>query len=133
MSECAPDGVFTPTAEWLYSVLLPKVVQWSEESRRGDRLPQHQSLVPLDRYCSLYRQLKDKYGPPLIKVYTLYTHVHVCIIHVQEMHNTHVHVHDIVYMDYCTVYRVVFLKVEIFVNTKFGPFENFLLYCIIHV
>ena len=49
------------------------------------------------------------------------------------MHNTHVHVHDIVYMDYCTVYRVVFLKVEIFVNTKFGPFENFLLYCIIHV
>ena len=77
-----PDGVTTPTLEWLYSVLLWKVVQWSEESerRRGGRETssssrQHESLVPLASYSSLYRHLRDKYGPPLIQV-----NLHIIII-----------------------------------------------------
>ena len=64
-----PDGVTTPTSEWLHSVLLPKVVQWAEESGRSQGIPRQQPpLVPLDKYCSLYRELKEKYGPALIKV-----------------------------------------------------------------
>ena len=61
------DGVTSPTSEWLGSVLLPKVVQWAEESAAG-KVARRQSLVPLGRYCALYRELKDKYGPALIRV-----------------------------------------------------------------
>ena len=64
-----PNGVTTPTSEWLYSVLLPKVVQWAEECGGGE-VARQQPLVPLGKYCSLYRELKEKYGPPLIKVGT---------------------------------------------------------------
>ena len=65
-----PNGVTTPTSEWLNSILLPKVVQWAEESGRGlvSTATRRQSLVPLDKYSSLYRDMRDKYGPPLIQV-----------------------------------------------------------------
>ena len=66
-----PNGVTTPTKEWLYSVLLPKVVQWADESG-AEVVARQQPLVDLGKYCSLYRQLKDKYGPPLVQVSTLY-------------------------------------------------------------
>ena len=62
-----PNGVTTPTSEWLYSVLLPKVVQWSEESQSGE-VSRREPLVPLAKYCSLYGHLKEKYGPALIQV-----------------------------------------------------------------
>lgn len=67
VSPTGPNGVTTPTSEWLYSVLLPKVVQWAEESQ-SEEVSRREPLVPLAKYCSLYRHLKDKYGPPLIQV-----------------------------------------------------------------
>lgn len=68
----SPDGVITPTLDWLSSVLLPKVLQWAEESRRGfgSRGRRHETLVPLDRYSSLYGEMREKYGPSLIEVCT---------------------------------------------------------------
>lgn len=67
VSSTGPNGVTTPTSEWLYSVLLPKVVQWSEESQSGE-VSRREPLVPLAKYCSLYGHLKEKYGPALIQV-----------------------------------------------------------------
>lgn len=63
------DGIMTPTAEWLKMVLLPKIVQWSQENpvHASTRL-RSVSLVPLDRYSKLYYKLKEKYGPPLVRV-----------------------------------------------------------------
>jgi tRNASer (uridine44-2'-O)-methyltransferase len=61
-----PNGVTTPTSEWLHSVLLPKVLQWAEEGESGQS-PRQQPLVPLGQYCSLYRHLKEKYGPTLVQ------------------------------------------------------------------
>ena len=50
-------------------VLLPKIVQWSQENpvHASTRL-RSVSLVPLDRYSKLYYKLKEKYGPPLVRV-----------------------------------------------------------------
>jgi len=63
------DGVVTPTVDWLKAVLLPKVVQWAEENASHViTTPRNNPLVPLDRYCKLYYQLKEKYGPLLVKV-----------------------------------------------------------------
>jgi hypothetical protein len=48
---------------------LPKVVQWAQESSVGERKEGlRQSLVPLDRYCYLYQEMKERYGHSLIKV-----------------------------------------------------------------
>lgn len=72
--DSAPNGVTTPTSEWLNSVLLRKVVQWSEEGGRKGRggaavsASRHESLVSLSSYSSLYSHLRDKYGPSLIQV-----------------------------------------------------------------
>ena len=62
-------GIATPKPEWLGSVLLPKVVQWAEESAAASHMAtRQQSLVALGRYSCLYRELKDKYAPSLVKV-----------------------------------------------------------------
>ena len=62
-------GTTHPTLEWLTSVLLPKLVKWMCDSRGSSeaagRRPSH---VDISRYCQLYRELKLKYGPPLVEV-----------------------------------------------------------------
>ena len=59
----------TPTADWLKMVLLPKIVQWSQENAvHAPAHPRNVPLVPLDRYSKLYYELKEKYGPPLVRV-----------------------------------------------------------------
>ena len=89
----AANGITVPTCDWLRMVLLPKIVQWSEESSQqkqlqvgtataGDqcrgRRGRGESLIPLGRYSQLYAELKEKYGPTLVQV-----HVHVCMyVHV---------------------------------------------------
>ena len=63
------DGIMTPTADWLKMVLLPKILQWSQENPvHAPTHPKKVSLVPLDRYSKLYYKLKEKYGPPLVRV-----------------------------------------------------------------
>ena len=82
-----PNGITVPTQEWLGTVLLPKIAQWSEEESsrrqrqttmaaagaggqcRGER-SRGESLIPLGRYSQLYAELKEKYGPTLVQVYT---------------------------------------------------------------
>ena len=63
------DGVTVPMVEWLGAVLLPKILQWAQEtSLGGAQLNMKQSLIPLDKYSSLYLEMKEKYGNSLIKV-----------------------------------------------------------------
>ena len=64
----AINGVTTPTLEWLKTVLLRKVSQWSEETASHAPSQRGKSLVPLSRYSQLYRELKHKHGEPLVKV-----------------------------------------------------------------
>ena len=69
MSEC--KGILQLSKEWLKYVLLPKLCKWSlEEDNEDVQFVQDttQSLVSLEEYCVLYKQLKDKYGPQLVKV-----------------------------------------------------------------
>ena len=84
-----PNGITVPTREWLSTVLLPKIVQWSEEESarrqrqatmataggqcRGER-SKGESLIPLGRYSQLYVELKEKYGPTLVQVYIRVLH-----------------------------------------------------------
>ena len=73
-----PDGVTTPTVEWLGSTLLPKVVQWSEESGRGEvSTVRQEPLVSLAKYCTLYRELRERYAPTLIQV--SFVHAIICV------------------------------------------------------
>lgn len=75
----APVGVGTtiPRREWLSGVLFPKLCKWMEEAEgeleRGPHLDQGrrremEELVPIGHYCRLYKELKEKYGPHLVKV-----------------------------------------------------------------
>ena len=80
MSSSPSNGITVPTREWLRGVLLPKIVQWSEEEssqkqsvppgkhRVGKSRKRGESLIPLGRYSQLYAELKEKYGPTLVKV-----------------------------------------------------------------
>ena len=68
-------GTTHPTVNWLKGVLLPKLSKWTNESckRRTENREQHSSTnkrsqVDMTRYSQLYRQLKLKYGPTLVKV-----------------------------------------------------------------
>ncbi|KAL5478097.1 hypothetical protein EMCRGX_G024977 [Ephydatia muelleri] len=57
------DGVVAPTVTWLADVLLPRIVRWAEGNRDLAGKCNRDPLVPLDKFCLLYRQLKEKYGP----------------------------------------------------------------------
>ena len=59
-------GVAHPRKEWLQSVLLPKICRWAESSVATPT--SCHDVISIKRYCSLYKKLKEKYGPPLIKV-----------------------------------------------------------------
>ena len=68
-------GTTHPTVNWLESILLPKLSKWTNESykRRTENHEQHSSTnkksqVDMTRYSQLYRELKLKYGPTLVKV-----------------------------------------------------------------
>lgn len=64
------DGMARPGVDWLAGVLLPKVLQWAQESSVGGKKGElRQTLVPLDRYGRLYQQMKERYGHTLIKVH----------------------------------------------------------------
>lgn len=68
------NGVTVPVVEWLGGVLLPKILQWAQEasgggaSGGGAQRTMKQSLIPLDKYSSLYQEMKERYGHSLIKV-----------------------------------------------------------------
>lgn len=62
------NGITTPTLEWLKTVLLPKVSQWTKESWLQPQAVKGKSLIPLSRYSQLYSELKRKYGESLVKV-----------------------------------------------------------------
>lgn len=73
---CTPglaNGVTLPMVDWLGGVLLPKILQWAQESGDGGREQLKQALVPLDRYSCLYQQMRERYGSTLIKVFNRVT------------------------------------------------------------
>jgi len=58
-----------PSADWLATVLLPKLAQWTAPSLEVAPGPgKGLSLVPLDRYSVLYQELKERHGDHLVKV-----------------------------------------------------------------
>lgn len=61
------NGVTSPGADWLSGVLLPRILKWAVEREAWQG--QRETLIPLDRYCSLYQEMKDRYGQTLIKVH----------------------------------------------------------------
>ena len=71
-------GTTVPTMEWLVTVLFPKLCKWMKEegesgegshlSRSGERRRELEDMVPVGRYCQLYKELKEKHGPHLVKV-----------------------------------------------------------------
>ncbi len=69
------NGVTVPAADWLVGVLLPKILLWSNSQGQGGHsaMQLRQTLVPLDKYSCLYQRMKEKHGPALIKVSTLFS------------------------------------------------------------
>lgn len=68
------DGVVAPTVTWLADVLLPRIVRWAEGNRDLAGKCNRDPLVPLDKFCLLYRQLKEKYGPFFVQVQCVRSH-----------------------------------------------------------
>ncbi|KAJ8416464.1 hypothetical protein AAFF_G00357520 [Aldrovandia affinis] len=54
------DGVAYPKLPWMSGVLLPKLVQWSTESRKSE-FKSTLSLIPVEKYGCMYQKLKEKY------------------------------------------------------------------------
>jgi tRNASer (uridine44-2'-O)-methyltransferase len=73
VGECSvplEEGVaIHPTKEWLRYSLLPKICKWAEGEEQDGATPTS-SLVPSERFCLLYKELKQKYGPTLVKNWT---------------------------------------------------------------
>ena len=71
-------GTTVPTKEWLVTVLFPKLCKWMKEegesgegsrlNQSGERRRELEDMVPVGRYCQLYKELKEKHGPHLVKV-----------------------------------------------------------------
>ncbi|XP_077357201.1 putative tRNA (uracil-O(2)-)-methyltransferase [Festucalex cinctus] len=61
------DGVAYPKLAWLASDLLPKLLRWAVASKTSN-FPSTLSLLPIEKYSLVYRQLKDKYKA-MVKVW----------------------------------------------------------------
>lgn len=53
-------------SEWLADILFPKLIAWTEI--RDTLVQKSLTLVPVDKYCQLYQDLKLKYGEDIVKV-----------------------------------------------------------------
>lgn len=58
----------TSSAEWLFDSLFKKLINWTELTDGGNII-QSLTRVPLEEYCNLYNNLKEKYGEPLRKIW----------------------------------------------------------------
>lgn len=56
----------TSSAEWLCNKLFTKLLKWSQ-NEQSETTSVSLSLVSSDDYCSLYANLKNKYGKDLVK------------------------------------------------------------------
>ncbi|XP_061107912.1 probable tRNA (uracil-O(2)-)-methyltransferase isoform X2 [Conger conger] len=61
------DGVVYPKFPWLTGVLLPKLAQWSIETRQSE-FKSTLSLIPVEKYSCMYQRLKEKYKE-MVKVW----------------------------------------------------------------
>jgi tRNASer (uridine44-2'-O)-methyltransferase len=57
----------TSSAEWLADKLFPKLLKWTEDVQ--DKAVTSLSLVLPNEYCTLYAELKAKYGQNLVKAW----------------------------------------------------------------
>ncbi|KAJ8262314.1 hypothetical protein GJAV_G00165060 [Gymnothorax javanicus] len=61
------DGGLYPKFHWLIRVLLPKLAQWSTESRQSE-FKSTLTLIPVEKYSCVYQKLKEKYKE-MVKVW----------------------------------------------------------------
>ncbi|KAJ8382933.1 hypothetical protein SKAU_G00037110 [Synaphobranchus kaupii] len=61
------DGVVYRKLPWVIGVLLPKLAQWSTESRQSE-FKSTLSLIPVEKYSVMYQKLKEKYKE-MVKVW----------------------------------------------------------------
>ncbi|XP_012537223.1 probable tRNA (uracil-O(2)-)-methyltransferase [Monomorium pharaonis] len=64
------NGNYDKGCEWLKSKLFPRLMKWlnRENDNAGPRISSL-SLVSVERYTSLYNQLKEKYGSRMVSVW----------------------------------------------------------------
>ncbi|XP_077995861.1 putative tRNA (uracil-O(2)-)-methyltransferase [Glandiceps talaboti] len=62
------NGVTNPTSCWLLQQLIPKLVRWMEVSDPSTPVS-NKSVLDIEKYTTLYQQLKQKYGPDMIRVW----------------------------------------------------------------
>ena len=79
-TDCVPPvGVVHPKRVWLQSVLLPKICHWAESPLTTPT--SNNEVISMKRYTSLYKELKEKYGPPLVKVFkVIYLFIKVVVV-----------------------------------------------------
>ncbi|KAM8939806.1 putative tRNA (uracil-O(2)-)-methyltransferase [Pelodytes ibericus] len=61
------DGVVYPKLSWMKNELLPKLAKWSTEDKKSE-FKSTLSLIPVDKYSTLYQSLKEKYKS-MVKVW----------------------------------------------------------------
>ncbi|XP_071791006.1 probable tRNA (uracil-O(2)-)-methyltransferase [Asterias amurensis] len=63
------QAITCPTKAWLQDCLLPKIVKWASEVSPDTVVRSSQTLVAVERYSSLYAELKKKYGIKFVKIW----------------------------------------------------------------
>lgn len=62
------DDAETSSAAWLADKLFPKLLTWACNYDPSFTTPPSLTLISVDKYSMLYKQLKDKYGQKMIEV-----------------------------------------------------------------
>jgi hypothetical protein len=69
------DEVESASKNWLKQTLFPKFIRWAETAKisheDGSSTTSSLSLVDIVEYNQLYQKLKKKYGPEMLKVFTI--------------------------------------------------------------
>ncbi|XP_072024420.1 probable tRNA (uracil-O(2)-)-methyltransferase [Amphiura filiformis] len=62
-------AVTRPTSAWLSDTLLLKLAKWACDVDPDTPLSTSHALISVERYSSLYVELKQKYGPKFVKIW----------------------------------------------------------------
>lgn len=57
------------SSDWLADNLFPKLMSWAETSTENKIQQKSLSLINVEEYCTLYHNLKIKYGDNMVKVW----------------------------------------------------------------
>lgn len=68
-TEASEVGMEDPKYDFLKKHLLPKLVHWAENITHTGSVKSSLQLVPVNKYCLLYQNLKDKYGKLFVEIW----------------------------------------------------------------